>query len=184
MIVPITYELGEWLFRKYTTIQDIEDIGWMSAKKAIYHIKTLTFTLGLNEKEQEKMVKDMSKLLNRVKVGKGKSTRYYYKNDEIVAYSVYMKSKDEEVVSNAVIGTQLVVQGYISEYLLKLNLHRIFKDNKIKEYMSNAEFAEIELSVLRENIQSVCVGEKHKTWYYSMSDFYKFYKQRLQELKG
>ena len=35
MIVPITYELGEWMFRKYTTTNQIEDIGWQSSKKGL-----------------------------------------------------------------------------------------------------------------------------------------------------
>ena len=182
MVVPITYELGEWMFRKYTTVESIEEIGWMSTKKANkLLLDNCEYKSEADRKSAEKLVKEMSKYLNRVKAGQGKAVRYYYKDDELIAYSIYLTHKNEEELSNAVIGTQLKVQGYISEYLLKVNLHRILTDNRVREYMTDAEFIENELYILRDNIQSVCVG--NKIWYYSMAEFNRFYKQRLDELR-
>lgn len=185
MIVPITYELGEWMFRKYTTVGSIEEIGWMSAKKANkLLLDNCEYNSDADRKSAEKLVKEMSKYLNRVKVGQGKSVRYYYKDDEVLAYNFYLMKKDEEALSNAVAGTQLKVQGYISEYVVKLNLHKLFNKEKIKGYIMDADFIELEMQYIRESVKSVCIGEKHKFWYYPQNELNSYLKNRLIELKS
>ena len=184
MIVPITYELGEWLFRKYTTVESIEEIGWMSAKKANkLLLDNCEYKSEADRKSAEKLVKEMSKYLNRVKVGQGKAVRYYYKDDELIAYSIYLTHKNEEGLSNAVIGTQLKVQGYMSEYVVKINLHRLFTKENIKIYIADPNFIDFELEYIRVHVKSVCVGENHKIWYYSQKELNSYLKDRLIQLK-
>lgn len=184
MVVPITYELGEWMFRKYTTVESIEEIGWMSAKKANkLLLDNCEYKSEADRKSAEKLVKEMSKYLNRVKVGQGKAVRYYYKDDELIAYSIYLTHKNEEGLSNAVIGTQLKVQGYMSETVLKLNLHRIFTDNKIKLYITDENFIDLEVDNIRHSVKAVAVGQNKIIWYYPQNEVNSYLKSRLLELR-
>lgn len=182
MIVPITYELGEWMFRKYTTTNQIEDIGWQSSKKAYDLFRS--FFNGSENVDAEDCIKQMPKILNRVKVGSGKSVRYYYKDDEVIAYYQSLIKNEEEIVTNAVVGTQLKVQGYLSEYVVKLNLHRVFTQQKVKQYIQNADFIDFEMEYIKEVVKSICIGDKYKNWYFPQNELNGYLKNRLIELKS
>ena len=172
------YKVGEGVFRAVYRKEQLEKLGYISAKKSNDLILTYlcdgTYENGGVEK-YKKYTEKLSEVLDKVQMGEGKSTRNYYKENEVIAFI------------QSILNEKLKEQGYISGVAVGNSLYSILKELQQMGYMkcvSLNTWYPLEFKKLRESVEHKTIGTgKSTSHYYLKSDVNTYLEKRVEHIK-
>ena len=167
------FKAGEKGLRGVITKEQIEKMGYISGKKAnsliLVHLCNNTYNDGGLEK-YKKYTKKLSESLDKIQLGDGHATKYYYKENEVVAFIGAIQSGDENVLIFTQSVEQLKAEGYVSGTLVGNALWGRIKGkmelnpNKYSENLS--DIYQREFKKLRKTVSCKTVGTGKSTRHY------------------
>ena len=184
------YKVGEGAFRAVCRKEQLEKLGYISAKKAndliLSYLCDGTYENGGVEK-YKKYSEKLSEILDKVQMGEGKATRNYYKENEVIAFIQSILNGDEEVLIFTQSAEKLKEQGYISGVAVGNSLYSILKELQQMGYMkcvSLNTWYPLEFKKLRESVEHTTIGTgKSTSHYYLKSDVNSYLEKRVEHIK-
>ena len=166
------YKVGEGAFRAVYKKEQLEKLGYISAKKAFDLILSYlcdgTYKNGGLEK-YKKYTNKLSEVLDKVQMGEGKATRNYYKENEVIAFIQSILNGDEEVLIFTQSAEKLKEQGYVSGVVVGNGLFSILKELNAQGYMkcmSLSTWYNLEFKKLRNTVSHKTIGVGKSTSHY------------------
>ena len=76
-----------------------------------------------------------------------------------------------------------IVTGFRNDWGNFINVQNTFTDNKIKLYITDENFIDLEVDNIRHSVKAVAVGQNKIIWYYPQNEVNSYLKSRLLELR-
>lgn len=182
------YKVGEGAFRAIYNKEQLEKMGYISAKKAhdliLTHLCDGTYNNGGLEKFK-KYTEKLSKTLDKVQIGEGHATRSYYKDSEVVAFIQSILNGDEEILTLTQKTEDLKVQGYISGVIVGNMLYKVLRDicESGKETKNLNQWYQSEFKKIKRLVDHKTVGTGKATrHYYSEKEVKKYIADKIVSL--
>ena len=183
------YKLGEGGFRGVQDKKHLEKLGYISGKKAneviLEYLCDNSYENGGLEKYQ-KYTKKLSDILDKVQVGDGKSTRFYYRESEVIAFIQSILNGDEEILILTQKTEDLKAQGYISGVVVGDTIYRVLKELCMREKNKDKElnsWYKVEFKNLQNVVEHKTVGTGKATrHYYLRSEVQKYIHENIIDI--
>ncbi len=179
------YKIGEGAFRGIYSKEQLEKLGYISGKKAhdliLIHLCDGTYNNGGLEKFKKYTVQ-MAKILDKVQIGEGHSTRSYYKENEVVAFIQSILNGDKDILVLTQKTEDLKSQGYISGVIVGNMLYKVLKDicDSGKEKKDLSQWYQSEFKNIKRSVDHKTVGVGKATrHYYSEKEVKKYIADRI-----